>query len=105
LYDIREAATLVVDFVAGKRLEDYQADALLRSAVERQLEIIGEALTQLAKVDRQLVARISEHQRIIAFRNVLAHGYFEIDNEIVWGVVQNRLSTLRDEIDSLLNAG
>jgi len=60
LYDIREAATLVVDFVAGKRLEDYQADALLRSAVERQLEIIGEALTQLAKVDRQLVARISE---------------------------------------------
>jgi uncharacterized protein with HEPN domain len=59
LYDIREAATLVVDFVAGKRLEDYQADALLRSAVERQLEIIGEALTQLAKVDRQLVARIS----------------------------------------------
>jgi uncharacterized protein with HEPN domain len=105
LYDIQQAAALVVDFTAGKQLDAYLADPMLRAAVERQLEIIGEALTQLGRVDSQLLARITDHKRIIAFRNILAHGYFEIDHEIVWGTVQSKLAVLRDEIESLLNEG
>ncbi len=72
LYDIQQAAGRIAEFTAGKRLEDYRSNAMLRAAVERQFEIIGEA--QLARLDERLVARISEHRRIIAFRNILIHG-------------------------------
>ena len=101
VYDIDQAVTLIVGFVAGKQFEDYTADPLLRSAVERQSEIIGEALNRLKKVDPGLLACISDYQRIIAFRNVLAHGYDVISDEIVWDIVQNRPTILRQEIDQI----
>ena len=65
LYDIREACELIMEFAEGKTLEDYTSDPMLRSAVERQFEVIGEALSQLAKVDHETAALISEHTRII----------------------------------------
>ena len=71
LYDIRQAVALLNEFTAGRSFADYERDAMLRSAVERKFEIIGEALSQLAKVDRATAARISGYQRVIAFRNVL----------------------------------
>lgn len=60
LHDIAHAADLVLSFTTGKALADYQADAMLRSAVERQLGIIGEALAQLAHLDEPLAAKIGE---------------------------------------------
>jgi uncharacterized protein with HEPN domain len=75
---------------------------MLRSAVERQFEIIGEALTKLAKVDQETAALISEHRRIIAFRNILIHGYAQIDDRLVWGVVESKLPTLSQEMKKLL---
>ena len=77
LYDIHQAAQRLTEFTAGKRFEGYERDAMLRAAVERQLEIIGEALAQLAKLDQTVAARISEYSRVIAFRNILIHGYAE----------------------------
>jgi uncharacterized protein with HEPN domain len=71
LFDIKQAADLLADFTRGKSFSDFQDDPMLRSAVERQFEIIGEALAQLAKADHGTVALISEHRRIIAFRNIL----------------------------------
>lgn len=74
-FDVQQAADLVAAFTAGKRLSDYETDALLRSAVERQFEIIGEALAQLTRLDEAIASHISEHRRIVAFRNILIHGY------------------------------
>lgn len=101
LYDVQQAAERIADFTAGKRYEDYQGSPMLRSAVERQFEIIGEAIAQLARLDEKLVGRISEHQRIIAFRNILIHGYADVDDRLVWDVVEAKLPVLRREIESL----
>jgi uncharacterized protein with HEPN domain len=83
VYDVSQAAALIVRFVVGKQFDDYAGDPMLRSAVERQFEIIGEALNRLKETDPGLLARITDYQRIIAFRNVLAHGYDVISDEIV----------------------
>ncbi len=73
-----------------------------RAAVEREFEIIGEALTQLAKRDARLVARVSEYRRIIAFRNILIHGYADVDDQLVWHIVESKLPVLAQEIADLL---
>jgi uncharacterized protein with HEPN domain len=101
VYDIDRAIELIVSFTRGKRSEDYTSDPLVRSAVERQFEIIGEALNRLTRVDPELASRISEYRRIIAFRNILAHGYDAVSDETVWDIVQNRLAILRQEIDGI----
>ena len=87
LYDIQQACELLNDFTAGKALTDYAANAMLHAAVERQFEIIGEALNQMLKRAPALAPRLSDHRRIIAFRNRLIHGYADIDDEVVWGVL------------------
>ncbi len=69
LFDIRSAADRLAEFLAGKTFADYQRDAMLRAAVERQFEIIGEAISQLARFDEELAARIIHFRRIVAFRN------------------------------------
>jgi uncharacterized protein with HEPN domain len=92
LFDIAEASKLVSEFVAGKTLDDYLKSALLQSGVERQFEIIGEALGQLAKVDQQLASRITDFQKIVSFRNVLIHGY--ADGTMSWsGILSKRSFT------------
>jgi len=101
LYDIDRAVELIKEFTHTKKFEDYATDALLRSAVERQFEIVGEALNRLKYTDSETLAGISDYQRIIAFRNVLAHGYDVISDEIVWEIVQHRLPILNQEIDRL----
>ena len=102
LLDIQQAAALTSEFVAGRTFADYQATAMLRAAVERQCEIIGEALAKLAKVDEPVAARISGYRRIIAFRNILIHGYAELDHRLVWDVVTTKVPTLTDEVSALL---
>lgn len=102
LYDIQQAASRIAEFTSGKRSDDYRGDAMLRSAVERQFEIIGEALAQLAKLDEALAAQISEYRRIIAFRNILIHGYAEVDDRLVWDIIETKLPTLRQQAEALL---
>lgn len=87
LYDFRQVVALLHEFTADRSFGDYERDAMLRSAVEREFEIVGEALSQLAKVDGTTAARISAYQRIIAFRNVLIHQYAHVDDRLVWGVL------------------
>jgi uncharacterized protein with HEPN domain len=102
LHDIREACRKLEVFTRGRSLQDYLADELLRSAVERQFEIIGEALVRLSKVDATLADRIPDQRRIIAFRNILIHGYATIRNDTVWGVVETDLPVLSRCVAELL---
>ena len=102
LFDIQRAAALLQGFIRRKTFVDYQADVMMRSAVERQFEIIGEAMNKLAGVDEETARRISEYERIIAFRNILIHGYAVVDDRLVWDVAQTNLPVLAKEVDALL---
>ena len=103
LYDIQQAATLLAEFTAGRQFADYAREAMLRAAVEREFQIIGEALAQLARLDRELAAGISEHRSIIDFRNILIHGYADVDDRLVWDILETKLPILSREIDALLD--
>jgi uncharacterized protein with HEPN domain len=102
LYDMKNAADRLTRFVAGKTLDHFRNDELLRSAVERQFEIIGEAMSRLLKLDSATAARISDYRRISGFRNALIHGYDHIDDTISWSVIETKLPILRQELDVLL---
>lgn len=105
LWDARRAVALVVEFVAGRSRADYEADALLRSAVERQFEIVGEALSQLARHAPDLAAGVPDLPRIVAFRNLLIHGYAAIDDRLVWEVATERTTPLLALLEDLLETG
>jgi uncharacterized protein with HEPN domain len=102
LEDIREAGQTVIEIAGGRALSDYLDDKVMRLAVERCFEIIGEAMRQLDELDPATTARITDFARIIAFRNILIHGYRLVNHELVWSVVRNQLPTLIREVEGLL---
>jgi uncharacterized protein with HEPN domain len=104
LWDALRAAERVQSFVHGSSYEAFIADDLLRSAIERQLQIIGEALSQLARIDPETAGKSSDLRRIIAFRNVLVHGYAAIDYATAWRLIEDRLPELRANLQALLGA-
>ncbi len=102
LEDIRDACTFILDSVAGKTLDDFAKTRLLHQAVERNFEMIGEAIKRLQKHDPQTVVNIGDYAQIMAFRNILVHGYDIIDREIVWGIIHEKLPSLNERVGSLL---
>ena len=101
---MRTAGRRVLEFTRGRTFADYRSDVLLRSAVERQFEIIGEALNQLSKIDRETAESIPGRRGIISFRNILIHSYTQIDETLVWGVVESSLPEMLRALDSILDA-
>lgn len=89
-------------FTDGMTFEQYQVDRKTQAAVERKFEIIGEALNRVRAVDQSALAGIRDCRGIISFRNILAHGYDEIDARLVWGVIENDVSNLKEDIERLL---
>ena len=81
--DMRQGASLIIEFTTGKSFDDYAKDKLLKSGVQRQFEIIGEALKRLANTDPAAADQITHTSRIISFRNILIHGYDLVDHEVV----------------------
>jgi uncharacterized protein with HEPN domain len=103
LEDMSDAARDIASFAGRRTLPEYLADKQLRWSVERGFEIIGEALTQLSKVDRATGERITDHRKITSFRNVLIHAYGRIDDTKTWDIVQTKLPVLRLELAQLLS--
>ena len=102
LLDIARASGLLTTFLSGKTFDDYVGDPLLRSAVERQFEIVGEALSQALRSDPSLASQVTDHSRIIAFRNRLIHGYASVSDAVVWGIIEANLPRFRAQVAALL---
>src|SRR5438093_889796 len=102
LEDMRQAAEAILQFTAGRQLADYGSDPLLRAAVERKFEIIGEALTRLAKIDAGLAAQVPQQRQIVGFRNQLIHSYDTINDVTVWDIVQKDLPALVGHVEKVL---
>lgn len=102
LFDIQQACHSLQGFIAGKTFSDYQNDELLRAGVERKLMIIGEAVYQILRLDPELESGISQARQITGFRNVLVHGYFAVEDETVWGIVNHDIPILAGEVAELL---
>lgn len=75
LYDMLSSCEFLLEFTADKTAKDYVSDRAFRSALDRELQIIGEALLQLEKAAPAVAAQIPEYKNIIGFRHVLVHGY------------------------------
>jgi uncharacterized protein with HEPN domain len=102
LFDVQAAGQRLQRFASGKTLDQYLGDELLRAGVERQFEIIGEALTRLTKLFPDVAARITDCRRIVNFRNLLIHGYDQIHDDLVWVIIERDLTVLLDEVQALL---
>jgi uncharacterized protein with HEPN domain len=102
LEDIRDAAAFIADVTRDVTEADYQRNRMLRQSVERNFEIIGEAMRRLAQNDPTIAQNISAYAQIIAFRNILIHGYDQLDDSLVWGVIQRDVPLLLAEIVALL---
>jgi uncharacterized protein with HEPN domain len=102
LFDVVTGCRDIEEFAAGKAPNDYLENGMLRAAVERKFEVIGEALVRLRAEDQETFQRISAGQRAIAFRNRLVHGYDSIDHQTVWETVRNDLPLLKAEAEQLL---
>ena len=102
LNDMIQVGEAINTFTSGKDFTDYETDLMLRSAVERQLEIVGEALNQLLIHAPHLEPRFSYRREIKNFRNILAHEYMRLDHAIVWGILEKFLPTLMQETKDIL---
>lgn len=98
LIALRQAAV----FLQQRSLDAYLADQMCRSAVERQLEIAGDALGQLRRLAPDLFRRVPQGNAIVAFRNVLAHGYASLDHAIVFDIASTRAPMLLRALQELL---
>jgi uncharacterized protein with HEPN domain len=77
----------------------YQKDIKTKSAVERQLGIVGEAVNMFRKIENEI--ELTHARQIVDFRNRLIHSYDNVDDTIIWVIIKRHLPTLRDEIKNL----
>ncbi|MBO1741868.1 DUF86 domain-containing protein [Leifsonia sp. TF02-11] len=102
LWDAREAAMKAGSVAQGHGQAEYLGDWVLQAAVERQLEILGEALKNLRSADAETAARIPNVHAIIATRNILVHAYARVDQRRVWEILTDDLPELIPVLEGLL---
>lgn len=98
LEDILTEANSIRNFISGHTLDSYLADKKTRFAVERCFEIIGEALSRIGRIDPEALESIRDYRSIKSFRNLIAHAYDHIDDEIVWGIIENNLDNIIEDV-------
>jgi uncharacterized protein with HEPN domain len=102
LFDIQQACDEIKEFTHGMSFEEYIHNAMVKAAVERKFLVIGEAMTKLKKEHPEILKKITDHEKIIRFRNVLVHGYDMIDDTTVWSAIKDSMPTLRLEVEKIL---
>jgi uncharacterized protein with HEPN domain len=102
LWDVCAAAGDIIAFTMGLSAEEYAASNITSAAVERKFEIIGEALKLLHRHYPDMASRIPELQKIVAFRNLLAHGYAVVEHERVFAITRHELLALRSAAAMML---
>jgi uncharacterized protein with HEPN domain len=102
LSDMLDRAQFVSQLLAERSVTELKTDRVLRSAVERELMVLGEALYQLHRVAPETAERVKRWDDIIGFRHILVHGYEILDLDIIWDAVKNDLPPLIEQLESLL---
>jgi len=102
LFDVLDSGNAIQQWCARRSYDDYLSDRQFRRAVEREFEIIGEALNRLSEENAAIAAQIPELPRIVAFRNRIIHGYDSVDDATVWGVIEKHLPALINHAETLL---
>lgn len=102
LWDAIESAARIERFTQGRTFDDYLSDEMFRAAVERQFEIIGEALGALRRLASAIASKVPNLNQIVAFRNILVHMYSDIHNDKVWNFIERDLPNLRATLERLL---
>ena len=103
--DAVRACELISQFIQGMSEEDFYSDAKTKAAVEREIEIIGEALNRMKAIDPELLAKIDNWKEIIGFRNVIAQGYDVVEDAIIWESVINDLPLLHKQLKEMSTNG
>jgi uncharacterized protein with HEPN domain len=103
LYDVKLAIDEIESYfnTEAKTYENYKSNSLLKRAIERNLEIIGEAMNRLLNENPEFT--IENAIRIIGLRNQIIHGYDSVSDENIWGIITLHLPKLKSEINSLIN--
>ncbi|ARN56308.1 DUF86 domain-containing protein [Sedimentisphaera salicampi] len=102
LFDIADSCQFLIEFTSNRKLDDYKKSRAFRSAVERELQIIGEAMAQLDRVSPQTSEKISEYRNIIAFRNIIVHGYDKLNPETVWDIIVEKIEPLLKQTNTAM---
>lgn len=102
LYDVKIAIDEIESYFISreKRFEDYSKDILLKRAIERDLEIIGEAINRILTIEPSFP--IQNARKIVGLRNQIIHAYDNVSDENIWGIVINHLPNLKSEIENLI---
>jgi len=101
LYDIKTSIDSIFEFVGKERnFYDYQKNKLVRRAVEREIEIIGEATNRILKIDPEF--NLTNARQIVDTRNWVIHNYDKVDDVIIWGIISIHLPQLKMDIDNYL---
>jgi uncharacterized protein with HEPN domain len=102
LYDIKFAIDEIDSFFDSryKRFDEYKTNVILKRAIERNLEIIGEAMNRIIKEDPEFP--LKNVKRIIGLRNQIIHGYDSVSDENIWGIVFTHIPKLKEEVNKLI---
>ena len=84
---------------ANNNFTSFKSDIILQRAIERDLEIIGEAIRKIIEIDPTIT--ITSAKNIIGLRNIISHAYDSVEPEMIWGIIQNNIPILADEIKKL----
>ena len=101
IIDIQKAISEIKMFTMGKEFTDFANDRGLQLIVEREFEIIGEAMNRIIRINPETYEMILDIHKIIGLRNILAHGYNIIEYEILWDIVENKIRTLEEDISKI----